>query len=288
MESTQTASYGYGRFDSDSRAPVFGQTGNDAHSCPAKCARHIPHQDFDVSIVRDGLLPSAFMVGLLISSPIFASLASNPNRNPLRLICYGLVVWAVSVLGCALSVGFWSLLLCRMAVGVGEASFVALASPFIDDVAPPERKTLWLAVFYACIPVGYALGFLYGGTVALAVGWRAAFAVECLMMVPFVVYTYFMGGRPTTDTTVSPAHPARSAREAGGSALYSDSPMLEFVKDTLRGRHMTFSLVTLALTCYTGVIGSYAVRVLFRSCSSLHPLSMIELLLQLLVASHSL
>jgi hypothetical protein len=27
--------------------------------------------------------------------------------------------------------GFWSLVLCRMAVGVGEASFVSLAAPFI-------------------------------------------------------------------------------------------------------------------------------------------------------------
>ena len=29
--------------------------------------------------------------------------------------------------------GFWSLLLCRMAVGIGEASFVALAAPFIGE-----------------------------------------------------------------------------------------------------------------------------------------------------------
>lgn len=201
-------------------------------------------QDFNVSVVRDGLLPSAFMVGLLVSSPVFASLASSPDQNEMRLIAYGLLVWAMSVLGCALSVGFWSLLLCRMAVGVGEASFVALASPFIDDAAPPERKTLWLAVFYACIPVGYALGFLYGGTVAVAVGWRAAFALESLMMLPFIAYAYWMSsqtGGVVRDGAVS------------GAAL-----MLEFARDALHGRHRTFSLITAALTCYTGVIGSYA------------------------------
>ena len=31
--------------------------------------------------------------------------------------------------------GFWSLVLCRMAVGVGEASFVSLAAPFIGAAA---------------------------------------------------------------------------------------------------------------------------------------------------------
>ena len=201
-------------------------------------------QDFNVSVVRDGLLPSAFMVGLLLSSPVFASLASSPDRNEMRLIAYGLLVWATSVLGCAFSAGFWSLLLCRMVVGVGEASFVALASPFIDDAAPPERKTLWLAVFYACIPVGYALGFLYGGTVAVAVGWRAAFALESLMMVPFITYAYWMSYR--TGAMV------RDGAASGGA------PMLEFANDALHGRHRTFLLVTAALTCYTGVIGSYA------------------------------
>jgi hypothetical protein len=41
-----------------------------------------------------------------------------------------------------------------MLVGVGEASFCALAAPFIDDFAPPARKALWLAIFYLCIPLG--------------------------------------------------------------------------------------------------------------------------------------
>jgi MFS family permease len=225
-----------------------------SHSHASLFARS--RQDFDVSIVRDGLLPSAFMIGLLISSPIFASLASSPTRNEMHLIAYGLLVWAVSVMGCAMSMGFWGLLLCRMAVGVGEASFVALAAPYINDAAPPDRKTLWLAVFYACIPVGYALGFLYGGTVAVAFGWRVAFALESLMMLPFIVYAYVKGGRSTVDSSVLLPDPTGPE----GAAM-PRSPMFEFLKDTVRGRHRTFLLVTLALTCYTGVIGSYAVRV---------------------------
>lgn len=85
--------------------------------------------DFGLSLFEDGLLPAAFMVGLLVSSPLFAE--ASKHYNAFRLIGIGLGVWAVAVAGCGLSVGFVSLLLCRMAVGVGEASFVALASPFI-------------------------------------------------------------------------------------------------------------------------------------------------------------
>jgi MFS family permease len=119
---------------------------------------------FEPTLFQDGLLPAAFMVGLLLSSPVFATLSMK--RHPLRLIGYGLGVWAASVFLCGCSIGFWNLVACRMAVGIGEASFVALASPFIDDNAPKEHKALWLGMFFACIPVGYALGFLYGGTVA--------------------------------------------------------------------------------------------------------------------------
>ena len=166
------------------------------------------------------------MIGLLVSSPIFASLASSPNRNEMRLIGYGLVCWAIAVLGCALSLGFWSLLLCRMAVGVGEASFVSLASPFIDDVAPPDRKTLWLAVFYACIPVGYAFGFFYGGTVAVAVGWRAAFAIEGVMMLPFIAYAFLSArGEPRGELRDINPNEAPGGDDPGpGTAQSSPAP----------------------------------------------------------------
>ncbi|KAH9548547.1 hypothetical protein CY35_11G092600 [Sphagnum magellanicum] len=53
---------------------------------------------------------------------------------------------------------------CRL-VGVGEASFISLAAPFIINVAPPAQSSAWLALFYMCIPVGIALVYVFGGLV---------------------------------------------------------------------------------------------------------------------------
>ena len=53
--------------------------------------------------------------------------------NAFRLIGIGLGAWTLAVAGCGLAFGFWSLAVCRMLVGIGEASFVALASPFIGE-----------------------------------------------------------------------------------------------------------------------------------------------------------
>ena len=65
----------------------------------------------------------------------------------------------------------------RVVVGVGEASYATLAPTIIDDLAPLAQKNRWLAVFYVAIPVGSALGYLVGGALEHAYGWRSAFFI---------------------------------------------------------------------------------------------------------------
>ncbi|XP_062177612.1 probable sphingolipid transporter spinster homolog 2 isoform X2 [Alnus glutinosa] len=146
--------------------------------------------EFNLSNFEDGVLSSAFMVGLLVASPIFASLAKSVN--PFRLIGVGLSVWTLAVIGCGFSFNFWSITICRMLVGVGEASFISLAAPFIDDNAPAAQKTAWLSIFYMCISTGYALGYVYGGLVGGYLNWRVAFWVEAILMLPFAVLGFVM------------------------------------------------------------------------------------------------
>ncbi|KAK6945890.1 Major facilitator superfamily [Dillenia turbinata] len=146
--------------------------------------------DFNLSNFEDGILSSAFMVGLLVASPIFASLAKS--FNPFRLIGVGLSVWTFAVAACGFSFDFWSITICRMLVGVGEASFISLAAPFIDDNAPVTQKMVWLGIFYMCLPSGYALGYVYGGLVGDHFSWRYAFWGEAILMLPFVVLGFIM------------------------------------------------------------------------------------------------
>ncbi|KAK2373987.1 hypothetical protein P8452_46805 [Trifolium repens] len=146
--------------------------------------------EFNLNNFQDGVLSSAFMVGLLIASPIFASLAKS--HNPFRLIGVGLSVWTFAVAGCGSSFDFWSIAICRMLVGVGEASFISLAAPFIDDNAPVAQKTAWLATFYMCIPAGTALGYVYGGLVGSIFNWRVAFWCEAILMLPFPILGFLI------------------------------------------------------------------------------------------------
>lgn len=157
--------------------------------------------DFNLNNFEDGVLSSAFMVGLLVSSPIFASLSKS--FNPFRLIGVGLSVWTFATAACGFSFDFWSITISRMLVGVGEASFISLAAPFIDDNAPVAQKTAWLALFYMCIPSGIALGYVYGGLVGDHFSWRYAFWGEAIMMLPFALLAFVM--KPLQLKGFSPA-----------------------------------------------------------------------------------
>ena len=73
-------------------------------------------------------------------SSVSTSMQASKVVNGFRLIGAGLLVYTLAVAGSGAAIGFWSLVFCRAFVGVGEASFVALASPFIGkfiSIQPP-------------------------------------------------------------------------------------------------------------------------------------------------------
>lgn len=139
---------------------------------------------FDLDELAGGFLYSAFMVGLLVGSPLMAE--ASKYFNPFRVIAVGLTCWVVATTGCAAAPTYGFLLFCRCVVGLGEASFCSLAAPFVDDAAPPGQKTRWLACFFLFIPVGVAFGFVLGKVVGDALGWRAPFLVVSWAMIPFI------------------------------------------------------------------------------------------------------
>ena len=101
---------------------------------------------------RQGALQSGFVVGFALSAPIFSVAAHRVS--PTKLICLGLVIWIGSAVLAAISWSYSVLLIARVLIGIGEASFAGLAPSYIDDVAPPERRTLWLSIFFSAIAVG--------------------------------------------------------------------------------------------------------------------------------------
>ena len=131
--------------------------------------------DLRLSNAKIGLITSAFMIGYFLTSPAFGWFGDRYRRK--GLIAAGVAVWSIATVASGLVAGFGTMVIARVFVGIGEASYASLAPTIIDDVAPAEKKNRYLAIFYLATPVGSALGFILGGLLEHRYGWRNAFFV---------------------------------------------------------------------------------------------------------------
>lgn len=105
--------------------------------------------------------------------------------------------------------------LTRVGVGIGEAGGVAPAYSLISDYFPKHQRARALAVYSLGIPIGSGCGILFGGLIAHAIDWRAAFFIAGgagLLLAPICRYTMRDPHRGGVDATEQPAAPATPAR----------------------------------------------------------------------------
>ena len=117
-----------------------------------------------------GLAFALFYTGLGI--PV-AILADRWKRT--WIMTAALMIWSGMTAACGLANSFWQLFLARLGVGVGEAGGVAPAYSLISDYFPSHQRARALSVYSFGIPIGSALGILFGGYIASKIDWRYAF-----------------------------------------------------------------------------------------------------------------
>jgi MFS family permease len=130
----------------------------------------------------------------------------------------------------------------RSLVGIGEASYATLAPTIITDFYERERRGRALAVFYAAIPVGSALGFVLGGKLAEVYGWRSAFFMVGLPGLTFALLALAI------------REPMRGGSDAASLKTELDTPTLAGTYRML-WHNRTYVLVTAGFVAYTFALG---------------------------------
>ena len=102
-----------------------------------------------------------------------AMLADRRNRTWIMTIA--LTLWSVMTAICGTAQNFWQLFAARLGVGIGEAGGVAPAYSLISDYFPSQQRARALSVYSFGIPIGSALGIVFGGIIASKIDWRYAF-----------------------------------------------------------------------------------------------------------------
>jgi len=125
------------------------------------------------AMAKTGALGTAFLITYMLTAPALGWLADRFSRW--IIIGSAVILWSVASGASGLAATFFALLLTRVFVGIGEGGYGPAAPTVLADLFPLATRGRVLAVFCAAIPVGSALGYVFGGLINEHLGWRWAF-----------------------------------------------------------------------------------------------------------------
>lgn len=131
-------------------------------------------EEFGLSNFQFGILSGIgfALFYTLLGIPI-ASLSERVNR--VRIIGVCVILWSIATVLCGFAVGFITLLLARMLVGVGEAGCTPPANSLISDYYKPLARPTALGIYAMGVTSGGLLAQLFGGWLVTNFTWREAF-----------------------------------------------------------------------------------------------------------------
>src|SRR6266702_4576214 len=109
-------------------------------------------KEFGLNDTQLGWIGTAFTVLYAIIGLPLGWLADKSSRK--KLLAGGVVVWGTLTGLAAWATTLPMLVFSRLGLGVGEAAYAPVATSWIGDLYPPERRAKPLALFMLGVPVG--------------------------------------------------------------------------------------------------------------------------------------
>ena len=182
------------------------------------------------------------MIVYTVVAPFTGWLGDRYNRK--LLIFGGVGLWSLATVGAAFSADFYHMFFWRALLGIGEASYGVIAPALLADLFPVNERGRAMGVYYLALPVGTALGFYLGGTIADALGWRAVFFVVGLP------------GLLAAFAALVMRDPGRGASEVAGTKVKTARPGMSDYLELIKTK--TFVFNTLGMAAVTFATGAYA------------------------------
>ena len=122
-------------------------------------------ESFQLTDAQWGLLygPPFAIFYAVMGLPI-ALWADRSNRVHILSLC--IVVWSIMTALCGLAIGFFTLLLFRIGVAIGEAGCTPPANSLIGDYFIARKRATALGVYSMGVTLGSVLANVFGGPIA--------------------------------------------------------------------------------------------------------------------------
>lgn len=157
------------------------------------------------------LLGAAFGLVYTICGLPAGWLADRFSRKPVLL--WALVIWTSLTALTSMAGNFFTVLLCRMGVGVGESACSPVTHSMVSDLFPRDSRSKAVAIWALSLPIGSMAGLLVAGWLQAIIGWRATFAVcglAGLLIVPLLAFCFREPQRGRWDPVVTDTSPKPS------------------------------------------------------------------------------
>jgi MFS family permease len=147
--------------------------------------------EWHLSDFQLGIIGTAFTLVFAIAGLPLGRMADNGSRK--KLMGWGLAVWSGLTAVNGLAGSFWTFLLVRMGVGIGEASYAPAANSLIGDLFPAHRRARAMGIFMLGLPLGLLLAFFTIGAMVQAFdSWRAPFFIAAVPGLILAVFMFFI------------------------------------------------------------------------------------------------
>ena len=154
--------------------------------------------DFELALLGT----TSFVIFFTVLGVPFGRLADRGSRK--NMIAGGLAVWSLFSGLTGFAKGFWALFLCRVMVGIGEATLGPAALSLLSDYFPPQRRATVQSIYASGITIGSGLAFFLGGWIGFKYGWRTAFYFLGFPGLFFAVLVFLLKEQQRGRTEVSP------------------------------------------------------------------------------------
>ena len=153
--------------------------------------------DTEISIVSG----FAFSVFFLLAGIAIARWVDRGNRG--LILAIGVIIWSAATAATGYVQGFYSLSVCRMFVGIGEAVVFPVAMSLLADLYPGSKLSRSVSIFQASTGIGVMVGSILAGVMAAKFGWRSMFeyfGMAGIVLVAIIAMTMRSTPRLAVDT----------------------------------------------------------------------------------------
>lgn len=195
-------------------------------------------------------LPALFLASLLL---IGGSLGDHFGLK--KALAWGLAIFTISSMGCAMAVGIRSLLFFRATLGIGGAILIPASFSLISYFFEIEERGRAIGIWSGATGLTVVIGQVLGGLLTTYVSWRTIF----LLPIPLAAVVY------ERMRKIPPAPPVSDHKQGGfieafALFIFLGAIVLTFIELPQRGLADSMIMISMAAIAAAGSVFALSVR----------------------------